>query len=132
MLPFFAMAVLLLGISATLYVNANQATINVNQDSIIVNGISYDVKTLFDQIEWKTIQTDDGERSGIPTDKLISYTNISCPSNHSYTFIATDGYQQTVPWEYIQQGVFTEEKRVFFPNLAHAFWVRDVFKIEVD
>jgi len=131
-LPFIAMIVLIIGMSATLYVHAQQSTIQNDTEMIIINESTYTLSELFASISSETIETDDGAKTGIPTDEIINHCAIDCPSCHTYTFISSDGYQQTVTWEHMQQGVLSEEIRVFFPDVAHAFWVRDIIEIEVD
>ena len=131
-LPFLAIIVLIIGMSATLYVHAQQSTIETSTEMITINGSSYKISELFTNIPDETIETDDGAKTGIPTDEIINHCAIACPSCHTYTFISSDGYQQTVTWEHMQQGVLSEEIRVFFPDVAHAFWVRDIIEIEVD
>lgn len=131
-LPFFAMAVLIIGISATIYVHAQQSTVQHDPDSLIINDTVFQKTEFFSTLSIKTIETNDGEKTGIPLNQMIQHVGISCPSCHEYTFIASDGYQQTVTWEHMNKGVFTEEKSVFFPDLAHAFWVKNVIKIEVN
>jgi hypothetical protein len=130
-IPFVAMAVLLIGTFSTLYVHTTHS-IGINDDTtIIINKVHYDLDTIFENYLPRTIQTDDGEYTGIALDELVINTGISCPSCHQYTHIASDGYKQTVSWKDMQQGVLSKDKRVYFPDLAHSFWVRDIIEIEV-
>lgn len=131
-LPFFAMIILIIGIGASLYVHAQQSMIEDNQEFIIINGEMIHITQLFETISLKTIETDDGEKTGLPINEVINKSSITCPSCYKYTFIASDGYQQTVEWHHITKGVFTNENHVFFPNLAHAFWVKDIIEIKVE
>ena len=130
-IPFLAMAVLLIGTFSTLYVHATQSSTLSTGNSIIINDVEYNTEQFFDLFASTTIQTDDGEKTGISLNELIGFTGISCPSCHDYCIIAADGYQQTVTWENMQKGIFTEENRVYFPGLAHTFWVRNIVEIEV-
>jgi len=131
-LPFIAMIVLIIGIGATFYVNAQQSMIAEYQEFITINGENIDTRQLFQTISLKTIETDDGDKTGIPIDAIINISSITCPSCNTYTFIASDGYQQTVEWLQIQKGVFTDKNQVFFPGLAHTFWVRNIIEIKVE
>ena len=75
--------------------------------------------------------TDDGEKTGISLDTLILDTGLENPETYEYTMKASD-YQQTVKWEHIQTGILSQEQmKVYFPTLAHAFWVHDIIEIEV-
>ncbi|MDG6219019.1 MAG: hypothetical protein QCI00_06225, partial [Candidatus Thermoplasmatota archaeon] len=104
---------------------------STQNELILINNQSLEIQAIFDSLSNKTIQTNDGEKMGISLSELLNSTQLSCPSCHSYTIKAKDGYQQTVIWDDMQQGVLTMEKRVYFPHLAHAFWIRDVVEIEV-
>jgi len=136
LIPFLAMAVILIGVFSTLYVNAQQIE-NVDDLKIItINDSDYNIDKLFEIIETKTIQTDDGEKTGLPLNQVLTYSKVSCVSCNSYTIKAHDPYQQTVSGEEMQNGVLTyDEKyniRVYFPNLAHSFWVYNIAEIEVN
>jgi hypothetical protein len=125
--PLFAIVCLLIGMSATIYVQASISS----KTTITLNGNDYTVDQLFTLGTIRIITTDDGEKSGIALDDLMLKVGIGCPSCHQYTFKAKDGYQQTVNWELMQQGVLTKDRRVYFSNTAHALWVRDVIQIGV-
>lgn len=131
-LPFLAMIVLILGIGATIYVTGQQSMMKEAEGTLLINGEYIDIHDLLQTASYKTIETDDGEKTGIPIEEIIKEASITCPSCYTYTFIASDGYQQTVEWEHVQKGVFSEEHRVFFPGLAHAFWVREIIEIKVE
>ena len=135
-IPIFAIIVLLIAMSCNLYVHARQVELEkelqkYQTDEKIITIFSQDYKLddFFSNLEIKTIQTDDGKKTGVPLDSIITYIGIGCPSCNKYTFKAIDGYQQTVDWSDMQKGIITEESRVFFPGLAHAFWVSDVIEI---
>ena len=130
-IPLLAMAVLIIGSVSTLYVHANQSIQSVNGDTIIINNHSFEINTIFDTYSNISIETDIGEKTGIPLSEILLSSDIDCASCNSYVIIAEDGYQQTVEWDDIQQGILTLEKRTYFPHLAHAFWVRDIIEIEV-
>lgn len=130
-IPLLAMAILIIGSASTIYVHANQSIHTIDGDIIIINNHSYDIKSIFNMHSNITIETDIGEKTGILLSEFLISTNIDCPTCYSYVIKATDGYQQTVEWDDIQQGILTIEKRTYFPHLAHAFWVRDIIEIEV-
>jgi len=137
LIPILAILVLIVGSSSSIYVYATQnKTTNIHNDSsnriIIIGENEIQISYALENIEEITIETDDGEKTGIPIDELMVLSGIDCPSCHKYTIIAEDNYQKTVNWENMQEGILTKESRVYFPELAHAFWVRDVTEIEVN
>ena len=136
LIPFLAMVVLLIGVFSTLYVNAQENENADNLKAIKINNSIYNIDELYELIDTETIQTDDGEKTGIPLDEVLKYSKVSCVSCNSYTIKANDPYQQTVSGKDMQNGVLTyDEKyhaRVYFPNLAHSFWVYNIAEIEVN
>jgi hypothetical protein len=130
-IPLLAMTVLIIGSISTLYVHANQTSQSTNPEIILINNQSFEIQVLFDTFSNTTIETDDGDKTGILLSEILTSTTIDCPSCSSYIVKAADGYQQTVNWDDMQQGILTMEKRTYFPHLAHAFWVRDIVQIEV-
>ena len=127
LVPIIAMILLLVGVSSALYVHASQ----VDKVTIKINGQEYTIDQIFSIASAKSIQTDDGEETGASLEELISKTGADCSSCTEFTFKAKDGYQQTVTREMIETGILTSSCRVFFPDTAHSFWVRDVIEIEV-
>lgn len=127
-IPIIAMVVVLIGVFSTLYVDAS----TTDKETITFNGQDYTIDQIFSLSSVKTIHTDEGEKTGAALDEFIVKTSDSCHSCGKYTFMSSDGYQQTVDWSLIQKGVITEEKRVFFPDTAHALWVRDIIEIKVE
>ena len=79
----------------------------------------------------RVIETDEGEKTGIALDELIITVGVGCVNCHEYTIKAKDGYQQTVNWDILKTGILTDYGRVYFPDTAQTFWVRDVIEIEV-
>lgn len=130
-IPLLAMTVLIIGSISTLYVHAYQTSQSTNLETILINNQSFEIQSLFARFSNTTIKTDDGEKTGILLSKIVLSTNINCPSCSSYIIKASDGYQQTVNWDDIQQGILTMEKQMYFPHLAQAFWVQDIVQIEV-
>jgi len=131
LIPIIAMILLLIGISASIYVHAIQNTTLINSDTIKINGKEYAIDQIFNQTEKKTITTDEGEITGISLEDLMNNVGIKCTSCSKYTFKAKDGYQQTVDYKTLKTGILTNERRVIFPGTAHALWVQDVIEIEV-
>jgi len=135
-IPILAMAVLIIGIISTIYVYANENSEELTGIYIIINGNQYSFNELNEKFQNITIETDDGEKIGIPLEKIIPFSGIDCPSCNKYTLIASDPYQQTVLWKDVKTGVLTYDTkynlRVYFPNLAHTFWVYNLKEIEVN
>ena len=125
------MIVLIIGTFSAVYVNVNQAEQEVNSDTIKINNQTFQIQSLFNTIENVTIQTDDGNKTGIALSEIIKLFSLNCPSCHSYVLKSSDGYQQTVDWNDMQKGILSIEKRSYFPHIAHAFWVKDITQIEV-
>jgi len=99
LIPIFAMIVLLIGTFSAIYVNATQ----VDKDVITINGEEYTIDQIFSITRSKEIETDEGMKSGISLEDLMTKVGISCVSCSKYTFKDT----------------------------AHALWVSDVIEIEV-
>jgi len=127
-IPIFAIFILLIGIISALYVNASQ----VDKNTILINEKEYSIEEIFSFASERTIQIDEGEKTGIALDELIIKIGIQNPSSHNYIFKAKDSYQQTISWELMQKGVFTRDNRIFFPDTAHSLWVFDIIEIEVN
>lgn len=131
-IPFLAMMVLLIGSISTLYVHANQTQQVIDDNTLLINNQAFNIQELFTTFSNTTIQTDNGNKTGILLSEIILSFSLDCPDCHTYLIKSSDGYQQTVDWDDIQQGILSLEKQVYFPHLAHAFWVRDVTQIEVN
>ena len=122
-IPIFAFIVILIGSLSSIYVYATQ----INSDYININGQEYTVDQLFFIGEERNIET----FSGIALDTLMMKIGIPEPEKHEYTIIASDGYQKTVKWENMKNGILTEEGQSIFSDLAKAFRINDIVKIEV-
>ena len=123
LIPILAVAVLSIGSLSSIYVYATQ----INSEYIDINGQEYTVDQLFFIGEERTIET----FSGIALDTLMMKIGIPEPEKHEYTIIASDGYQKTVKWENMKNGILTEEGQSIFSDLAKAFRIKDIVKIEV-
>ena len=126
-IPVLALVVILIGGTSTAYVYVTQ----IDKDTISLNGEEYTIDQLLYMGETKTIQTMEGEKTGVALEDLIQKVGIGCPSCHKYTIKAKDGYQKTVDWDIMKTGVLTDIKKVFFPDTPKAFWVGDIVEIEV-
>lgn len=126
-IPILALIVILISGSSTAYVYLSQ----IEKDTITINGEEYAIDQLFFMVDKKTIQTVEGEKTGISLDDMIQKIGISCPSCFEYTIKAKDGYEKTVSWDILNTGILTDDYRVFFPDTPKAFWVRDIVEIEV-
>ena len=124
LIPIFAIIVILVGIGSSVYVNAAQ----VDLKHINVNGQDYTIDQLFDISEEKTYET----YSGIALDDLMVKTGVENPEKHEYTIIGADGYQQTVKWENMINGLLTKDGKSIFSDLPKAFRVKDIVEIKVD
>lgn len=123
LIPILAVAVLFIGSLSSIYVYATQ----INSEYIDINGQEYTVDQLFFIGEERTIET----FSGIALDTLMMKIGIPEPEKHEYTIIASDGYQKTVKWENMKNGILTEEGQSIFSDLPKSYRVRDILKIEV-
>jgi len=120
----FAMLVILVGIGSSIYVNA----IQVKSKHINVNGQDYVIDELFDISEEKIYET----YSGIALDDLMLKTGVENPEKHEYTIIGADGYQKTVKWENMTNGLLTKDGKSIFSDLAKAFRIKNIMGIKVD
>lgn len=126
-IPILALIVILISGTSTAYIYVTQ----IEKDTITINGTEYTIEQLFLIVDTKTIQTDEGEKTGLSLDALIQKIGISCPSCYEYTIKAKDGYEKTVNWDIMSTGVLTDSYSVYFPDAPKAFWVRDIIEIEV-
>jgi hypothetical protein len=126
-IPILALIVIIISGTSTAYVYV----IQVDKETIALNSEEYTIEQLFYLAEIKTIDTMDGEKTGISLEELIPKVGIACPSCHEYTIKAKDGYEKTVEWDVMKTGVLSDIKKVFFPDTPKAFWVGDIIEIEV-
>ena len=126
-IPILALIVLIIGGISTAYVYATQ----INKDTIRINGQEYAIDQIFYLGETRTIQTIEGEKTGVALGDLITKVGVGCPTCYEYTIKAKDGYEKTVNWDILKIGILADFKKVFFPDTAKAYWIRDVIEIEV-
>jgi hypothetical protein len=126
-IPILAIVILLVGTFSAIYVNASISL----TDLIKINNQDYSIEEIFSLGEKTTINTDEGEKTGVSLENFIIRLNLGCPSCFKYTIKGRDGYQQTVDWEILKTGILTDYSKIYFPNTAHKFWVKDIIEIEV-
>lgn len=122
-LPLFAIALLLTGCIASLYVYATTS----NTQSISINNLEYSYEQIFTNTQPRIIDI----YNGIALDDFIIKAGITDPTTHDYLIIGSDGYQKTVQWDHLINGLLTPEGEVIFSNLAKAFRVKNVVQIKV-
>jgi flagellar basal body L-ring protein FlgH len=125
LLPIFALLILLICSVSSIYVYATQATTN----TLLVNGQHYTMDQLFSLIQPRSFN--ESQYSGISLDDLMLKTGVSQPEQHKYTLKGADGYEKTVTWENMKNGLLTKESESVFSDLPKAFRVKDIVTIEV-
>ena len=125
LLPIFALLILLIGSVSSIYVYATQAT----TDTLLVNRQHYTMDQLFSLTKQRTFN--ESQYSGIALDDLMLKTGVSQPEQHTYTLKGVDGYEKTVTWENMKNGLLTKESESVFSDLPKAFRVKDIITIEV-
>lgn len=125
LLPITAMCVLIIACSSSLYVYASQTT----TDTLLVNSQEYSIDQLFSITKPRLFN--DSDATGIALDDLMIKTGVSQPEQHTYTLRGSDGYEKTVAWENMKNGLFTKNRESIFSDLPKAFRVKDIIEIEV-
>jgi len=126
LLPIFALLILLLSSISSIYVYTTQATI----DTLLVNGQYYTIDQLFSLTQPRTLN--ESQYTGIALDDLILKTGVLQPEQHTYTLKGSDGYEKTVTWENMKNGLLTRDSESAFSDLPKAFRVKDIITIEVN
>jgi hypothetical protein len=126
LIPLLAVLILLTGCLSSLYVYSIQASTN----SIQINGQEYTMNQLFSFTQPRV--SSDRNISGIALDDLMVKTGVNSPQDHTYTLVGADGYQKTVTWENMKNGLLTRESSSVFSDLPKAFRVKDMIRIEVN
>ena len=124
LLPVFALLVLLLGSISTAYVY----TTTSDSEIISINEKEYSLDQLLLLAEERTIE----EYHGASLDQIIEKSGVVSLETHDYTLIGADGYQKTVQWNNLKNGIITEEGQIIFSDLPKAFWVKDIVEIKVE
>ncbi len=123
LLPIFAIFILIISCTSSTYIYATQATANTIQ----VNEQQYTIDQLFFLAQPRTLN----ESTGIALDDLMLKTGVTHPEQYRYTLRGSDGYEKTVTWENMKNGVLTKDGQSFFSDLPKAFRVKNVITIEV-
>jgi hypothetical protein len=125
LLPVLALILLFIASSSSLYVYASQTT----TDTMQVNGRQYTIDQLF--LLMKPRMFNDSKYTGIALDDLMLKTGVATPEQHTYTLKGLDGYEKTVTWENMKNGLLTKNRESIFSDLPKAFRVKDIVTIEV-
>ena len=125
LIPIFALLILLIGSVSSIYVYATQAT----TETLLVNGQNYTIDQLFSLAQPRSFN--ESQYSGIALDNLMLKTGVSHPEQHSYTLKGEDGYEKTVTWENMKNGLLTKNRESVFSDLPKAYRVKDIVTIEV-
>jgi hypothetical protein len=125
LLPVLALLILITASTASLYVHAIQTT----TETLIVNGQDYTIDQLFSLARPRSLN--ESEFTGIALDDLLLKTGVSNPEQHQYTLRGADGYEKTVSWDNMKNGLLTKNSESIFSDLPKAFRVKDIVTIEV-
>jgi len=125
LLPIFALLILLIASISSIYVYATQTT----TETLLINGQHYTIDQLFSLAKSRTLNV--SQYTGIALDDLLLKTGVSYPEQHTYTLKGADGYEKTVTWENLKNGLLTKESESVFSDLPKAFRVKDIVTIEV-
>jgi hypothetical protein len=74
----------------------------------------------------------ESQSTGIALDDLMLKTGVSQPEQHRYTLRGSDGYEKTVTWENMKNGLLTKDSESVFSDLPKAFRIKDIVTIEVN
>ena len=124
-LPIIALIILVVASISSVYVYTTQA----NTDNVLINGQHYTINQLFSFTKPRAFA--DLNYSGIALDDLVVQTGLKNPESHTYTIIGSDGYQKTVTWENMKNGLLTKNRESVFSDLPKAFRVKEIVTIEV-
>jgi len=124
-IPLAAIILILIGAGSSAYVYTTQT----DTENIIVNGQQYTIEQISYIAEPRNF--DSLNFSGIALDDLVIKTGVSCLECHEYTITGADGYQKTVSWENMQEGLLTKDGMAVFSDLPKAFRVENIVRIEV-
>jgi hypothetical protein len=116
---------IVIGVGSTLYIILSKGT--EKTEDLLVGETEFSLDELFDTSELITVE----EYQGVSLAEIINKAGIENPEAQEYTIIAEDGYQKTVEWESIQEGIFTSERRVIFPDLPQQYWIKNTTTIEI-
>ncbi len=122
-IPIIAFIIIVIGAGSSAYVYFSTV------DSEYVN--IYNQNYTIDQLLFIGEKREFEIFSGIALDDVIIKIGVPNPKTHEYIITAADGYQKTVKWENMENGLLTQDKISIFSDLPKSFRVRDIVKIEV-
>ncbi len=125
LLPILALILLFIASSSSVYVYATQTT----TETLEINNQEYTIDQIFSIVRPRT--SNDSQYTGIALDDLMIKTGVTSPETHAYTLRGSDGYEKTVTWENMQNGLLTKNRESIFSDLPKAFRVKDIVTIEV-
>ena len=114
-----------IGVGSTLYITLSKGT--EKTEGLLIGETEFPLNELFNTSELITVK----EYQGVSLAEIINKAGIENPEAQEYTIIAEDGYQKTVEWESIQEGIFTSEKRVVFSDLPQQYWIKNTTRIGI-
>jgi len=122
---FLAIILVAIGVVSTLYLTLFRGS--EKAEGLFIGETEFSLNELFDTLDLIVVE----EYQGVSLAELINKAEIQNPEEKKYTVAAEDGYQKTVEWKSMQEGVLTREKRVIFPDLPKQYWMKNIAKIEV-
>ena len=125
LLPILALILLFIASSSSVYVYATQTT----TETLEINNQEYTIDQVFSIVRPRI--SNDSQYTGIALDDLMIKTGVTSPETHTYTLRGSDGYEKTVTWENMQNGLLTKNRESIFSDLPKAFRVKDIVTIEV-
>jgi len=124
-LILLAVILIVISVGSTLYITLFKGA--EKTEGLLVGETEFSLNELFSASELITVK----EYQGVALAEIINKAGIENPETQEYTIIAEDGYQKTVEWESIQEGIFTSEKRVVLPDLPQQYWIKNTTTIEI-
>lgn len=124
LIPLLAALVLLIGIGATLFVRSTR----VDSQQVLVNRQEFTLEQIFSLAESRSL----ADATGAAMDSLVRVAGVAHPETRAYTIIGSDGYQKTVTWENMQNGILTRARESIFADLPKAFFVKEIVEIKVE
>ncbi len=106
----------------------------VSSPTIEVNDQLYVWPQVFHIIDNPVEMTDNENNTieGVYLSTVINLTGLSDQDMHMYNIIGKDGYNQTVTWIDLTEGLLVlEGNECFFPHLAKKYNISDIVRIEV-
>jgi len=125
LLILLAVILIIIGVGSTLYITLFKGA--EKTEVLLVGETEFSLNELFGTSDLITV----GEYQGVSLVEVINKAGIENPEAQEYTIIAEDGYQKTVEWESIKEGIFTSEKRVILPDLPKQYWLKNTTRIEI-